>query len=278
MAKILRILKIAREEDSAKVHVNVEGLRTLIYFLFYVIVATGVFLTLLFSELDFEDNIVLTYFGTNNICVFFDYPPASYVLPFLWAITCFVMVVERFCALVGVWLSHVAKHISRAEYAIVTLAIFYQILSFWFFSTIFAVQPHDLHTLRIHTVPYTNLVLSLAVMAMTNIWYAWKVGYGNFGFPPKAKWLLVPYITVLVLVSAHQVIHHVHSMAYEEPWNDAPFPLNLSLGNVWLVLVVVLPPAWNLYLNCALSDKAVQIALAMSLSVGPGVQPVPESV
>lgn len=266
----LKVVKISKEADRVKASINVEGARSLIYVFFYVVVGTGMTLTSLYESVDFDDNIVLTYFGTNNICVNFDYPPSTYVLPSLWAVCNFVYVVERTAALTRLWLCCEHRHIASWEFQLIRFLIVYQIFSGWFFSTIFAVQPHDLHTLRIHTIPFTNLIVSLSVMAMTNAWYGWRVGYDNFELPRWQRWMQLCWAVSLLFVSTQQVIHQAYVLVYGYPWNDAPFPLNLSLGVVWLLLAIVYPPLWNLYLNCVLSEKAVNISMDLDLALGSG--------
>lgn len=78
---------IRRSSDHGDISFVVEELRLAGYAAFWVLVLTGAVLTRLYGHVDMHDTVLTRVFGYNNICVFFDYPPATYVLPFLWAIT-----------------------------------------------------------------------------------------------------------------------------------------------------------------------------------------------
>ena len=73
--------------DYGELSFRVEKLRLLGYISFWVVVIAGVFLTRVYSHVDLEHTILTEVFGYNNICIYFDHPPATYFLPTLWAIT-----------------------------------------------------------------------------------------------------------------------------------------------------------------------------------------------
>jgi CRP-like cAMP-binding protein len=108
-------------------------------------------------------------FGYNNICIYFDHPPATYFLPTLWAITLVLLMSYMGAA----WL------LMRAEVLVGTLKPhLYRVLSGFklfeaftlvAFSTSFAVSPDGWdETLYVHTVPFFLLQIGMVSLAMTS--------------------------------------------------------------------------------------------------------------
>jgi hypothetical protein len=48
---------------------------------------TGFVLTYFFSGVDWNNNVMIEWYGYNNICILYDFPPATYVLPVFWLFT-----------------------------------------------------------------------------------------------------------------------------------------------------------------------------------------------
>ena len=72
--------------NAVTLTIVVEKLRLLGYAGFWVVVLVGIVLTKFVARIDLEETLLVEVFGYNNICVYFDHPPATYVLPFLWAV------------------------------------------------------------------------------------------------------------------------------------------------------------------------------------------------
>ena len=65
----------------------VEKIRLVGYTGFWMVVLMGIFLTRTFGEVDLQSTVLMEVFGYNNICVYFDHPPSTFILPWLWAVT-----------------------------------------------------------------------------------------------------------------------------------------------------------------------------------------------
>jgi len=76
---------------NSELRLVVEKLRLLGYSGFWIVVISGIVLTRFFSDVVLEKSLLVEVFGYNNICVYFDTPPSTYVLPFLWAFTLVLM-------------------------------------------------------------------------------------------------------------------------------------------------------------------------------------------
>jgi hypothetical protein len=53
-------------------------------FSFFAMVFTGAVLTFTFSGVDVGDSPLVSYYGFNNVCVVFDFPPSTYICPVYW--------------------------------------------------------------------------------------------------------------------------------------------------------------------------------------------------
>ena len=85
--KIKCWLAIKRKGDEKEIEfaVVVEFLRFLFYTWFCLIVIVGMALTYGFST-DNYGKIIGGVFGSVNVCAYFDFPPATYVLPAMYSI------------------------------------------------------------------------------------------------------------------------------------------------------------------------------------------------
>ena len=77
----------AAPSSSSEIRLVVEKLRLMGYSGFWVVVIVGILLTRFLSNIKLEESLLVQVFGYNNICVYFDYPPSTYILPLLWAFT-----------------------------------------------------------------------------------------------------------------------------------------------------------------------------------------------
>ena len=66
---------------------KVEVVRVAFWSFFFSTILIGMILTYAFSDEDITgpDTAIYKIFGVVNACVFLDFPPASYVVPFLWS-------------------------------------------------------------------------------------------------------------------------------------------------------------------------------------------------
>ena len=72
-------------ERKIRLLMVVEEFRFAFYLTFIMIVIIGIILTKIFQKGDYGKPL-RDAFGVVSICVYFDYPPSSYVLPSIWAI------------------------------------------------------------------------------------------------------------------------------------------------------------------------------------------------
>ena len=120
-----------------------------------------------------EDNMIKKTFGSNNICLYFDFPPAIYITPIFW--TFVVVVVGFFCA-ASIYRYRIAwaeGKISTRARKILSAISFGYLWSTMCFSICLAIKPDDHFTMIIHTLPFTHLIF----------WQIWESGANvYFGF------------------------------------------------------------------------------------------------
>ena len=81
-------------------HFNVQWFKVLTYVAFLFMNIVAIICTYAGKGGIPEPNIIKTVFGANMICLFYDYPPATYVLPPLWAIC---VVLSTFYAVTSIY-------------------------------------------------------------------------------------------------------------------------------------------------------------------------------
>ena len=259
-------IKKLGNETEITLFVVVELLRFLIYLWFLLILLVGVFLTFGFVE---EDHLaILKYiFGSVNICVYFEFPPTTYVLPTLYAI--WPVLVFQYCivSIFRAWIALEEKKISSGSFGIYTCTFVYTFFSSIFFATSFAVQP-DLkkqETIELHAIPFTNLVIALTLLQIAITWFGFNVSWNGMKNP---KWFqLCTFISVLclVLTSIMTVAQHINSLSSLEMSNEEGLVKvrgtwwsveDESLGKmfqvievIWMICVLIVPLIQSAYLT-----------------------------
>ena len=102
------------QEKSIKILLVVENFRLGFYLIFLGIIFLGMMLTITYGPDDYDAIIVKT-FGISSICVYFDSPPSTYVLPSLWVIALLFMEAYILVSIFRVWM---AKEENKVNFTI----------------------------------------------------------------------------------------------------------------------------------------------------------------
>lgn len=254
--------KLSPDDD---IYFMVEKLRLAGYAGFWVIVITGIAITRLYSGIDLENTLLMEVFGYNNICVYFDYPPATYILPLLWGVT----LVCLLGYLVAHWLQMKAEMqeglISRRLYRFLSALKLFEGFTMVSFSTIFAVQPEAWnHTLYIHTAPFFLLQIGLVSLAMSNTIHGIKSGYWEqLGLPswfaPGAKL----YVVLFALVVCFKIPAATNAMMGSPWWEQTTTFMSIArLFDIsFLICAAVIPMLKALYFVLAKGEKLEVVRL-----------------
>lgn len=239
--------------------VNPENLRIVVYIYFVGTILVGYFLTKIFAEPFIHHNTLRDLWGYNNICVFFDHAPATYVLPTLYAINLLFISLYFLSSWYRCRSEFQTGAISRRGFLGYTVITIYEFLSFCFFATVFAVSPDD--NLILHAVPFINLIIALSTLATKNYWYHRKTMY----LSSREKVLGAAYVSVHVIVSLVYVFVLINGF-----FGDLFYctlchqTLHLIINRAWLVTGLLLPLAIAFYLRHKEKSVLLQIGTAAS--------------
>ena len=163
-------------EKEINFFVVVEMFRFLFYLWFVMMLITGILLTFVFTKEKYSE-IIKTIFGSINVCVFLDFPPSIYVIPSLYAIWPIIVFIYAILSVFRAWISKEEKKITKFAFITYSLVFVYFTLSAVVLNTTMAVQP-DLKkpvTIKLHTLPFTNLVMALSVLQISITWFGFEV-------------------------------------------------------------------------------------------------------
>lgn len=220
---------------------------------------TGIVLTRAFSNVDMENSLLVQVFGYNNVCINFDHPPSTYVLPFMWAATLVLLLGY----IVAHWLQMRAQvqegTLGRGTYNLLSNLKFFEGLTLVVFSTCFAVHPEAWdHTLYIHTAPFFLLQVGLVSLAMSNTLHGIKSGYWRElelpdWFEKAAKF----YCAFFALIVALKIPVTINAMTGGLWWEHTAAVTKGAeiLDQLFFLCAAIVPMAKALYLVRTRGDK-----------------------
>ena len=106
-----------------------------------------------------NDNLIHRNFGSNNICLYFDYKPVIYFVPPMFLVVVTTYVFYASVLIKRAFLAWKEEKISKATRVFFNVCVFWRGFADILFILCFAVQPVDAQTLVLHTGPFTNLIL-----------------------------------------------------------------------------------------------------------------------
>ena len=174
-------MKKEGEERKFSIFIVIELLRLLFWTWYLCIIVVGLALTVTFVEVDYK-KLVASLVGSVNVCVYFDFPPSTYVIPSMYAL--FPVITFLYCSssILRAWISKEQNKISTASLIPYSSAFIYFFCSSLTFSTVFA-NPPDTSKLPqsfiIHTITFTNVVVSMAALQIAVTWFNRKVAWKN---------------------------------------------------------------------------------------------------
>ena len=262
--KIMEI-KSHGKETEVKLFVVVELLRFFFYLWFIILILIGTLLNLGFVEEDYR-KFMNHIFGSVSVCVCFNTPPASFVLPILYAIWPVIVFLYCICSIFRALISHGEKKISTFSFAIYLCIFIYLFLSSIFFALSIAIQPElDRPELLLpHVLPFTNLLIVLTLLQVAVTWFGFNVSWKRMKEPKVFELFTFICVLSLVLATIMKVVQHVNSMASIEVedeivqvrglwWDvkDQDLEQFYKIVDVfWILLAFVVPLGQSLYLSC----------------------------
>ena len=197
----------------------VEEFRFYWYLLFCLMLLLGVVVTKAYTPsyfgCDKYGSLLASLFGSINMCVYFDFPPVTYILPSIYSM---VVVFAHFyvtAAIFRAWISKEEKRISKRSFKIYCGVMIYFALSMDFFATIFAVPPNlaeNPFTIQIHTVPYTNLCIALCLLQICVTWFGINVAWTELNAPKIFRVVSIGGVGVLAFTAISKLVLHINAL------------------------------------------------------------------
>ena len=211
--KIFEIKKYG-SESKMKIFLAMELFRLVFLFWFLSVIAVGAAVTIGFVETDYKKTIK-SLVGSVNVCVYFDFPPSTYILPSMYALLPVITFLYCIASIFRAWISMEENKISLGAFISYSVTFIYFFLSSACFATIFAVQPDAENlqeTWKIHALPFTNLIFAMMLQQIAFAWFYGKVASSGFDAP---NWYRISIFTVtftLALTTIIKMIQHINSM------------------------------------------------------------------
>jgi len=125
-------------------------------------------LTLVFSELNYNENLIHDMFGVNSICLMFDYAPSTYFGPFFYAISMAVAQIYLLTYFFRISLMYKAGCISKRIYNLNQLLLISEFFSYAYFGTVFSISQENV---GLHVFSYCQLIFVMCISHLKNVWY-----------------------------------------------------------------------------------------------------------
>jgi len=246
-------------EREITILIVVENFRLAFYLGFFFITLVGVVLTSAFVEEEDPGAFLREAFGVVSICVYYDYPPSTYVLPSLYSIVLLFVYGYGIVWIFRVWIATEEQHVSRCAFVGYCIGVTYVVLSWSFFSTIFAVAP-DIkkpNTMKVHTVPYANFMVALWVMAVMVTKFGDQVAWKHMGLPCWFSYTNYVMIFIQSFVTVGKVVNVINCLGdmnggvwWDPNTNETRKSFLNFLDKLFLVTVLLYPTFQSAYLSC----------------------------
>jgi len=178
---VIEVLEEANEKEI-RISVVVENFRAMFFWCLLLVLGTGMVLTKVFVETD-HTAIIMDVFGGTNLCTYLDFPPATYILPFLWLFPMMYGITYCTVSMFRIGIAFEEQKITGVAKVLLCITHIYCILSLMAFTICFAVSPdrQDPTTMIVHTIPYINLKNALAVLQIAVVWFGQRVAWNKEG-------------------------------------------------------------------------------------------------
>jgi hypothetical protein len=189
---------------------------------FVAMVVTGVILTLAFSGADLSHSALIPFYGYNNVCVFFDYPPSTYVCPVYWFFVAYLVgryAVEDTKRLMQ--LTNIGHSQKALFYAVNVLLV----MSVAFFFVTLSINPaNDVYG---HTIPFVFMIATLPSVSLMHY----------FQRESPSHWLTAG-VGVYMALTVTKIIFDVYALSSR---HHAPPSIGQAVDVLWMIFTLSAP-------------------------------------
>jgi len=213
-------------------------LRSVFWGLFLTLLIIGKILTDTLSDVDYDNNPIKDTFGTNNPCLWLDYPPSTYITPSLWVIASNIYLLYclfRWYRTTVAYRDKSFNNVGKWEYRLYTVSIWVEAATVIFFSTVFSIGPEE--DIVMHTLPYSIVSIGACLNVVSDFWYLTRVAGRRDWF-----WQFMLCYTVLTVMFTFFKVHselvvvggplNPYPFGVQGPWIFTVIPCNLFISMI----------------------------------------------
>ena len=227
---------VDNEKNCIVWKISPEGLRLYAYVCFWVVVLIGGWLTIYYSDVKFDDNPLIHHFGYNNICIFFDTYPATFVLPSIWVINFLLIVSYIVTSWLRIYQGYLLSNISQTSFVLFSASSTIEFICLCLFTTIFSVSPEE--SLFFHLAPFTCLIFALSFLSIKNYVYYKKVAK----LTENEKILGLLYLAVHLFASSVKLIYQINFLSGDILYPTLAYvSFNQYIDRLWMLTAALLP-------------------------------------
>lgn len=190
---------------------------------------TSAILTLFFSGVDLDDNVMTRWYGYNNICILYDFPPATYVAPMFWAFVLAPFSIFIYYDEVKLYKLTMPLPVKAIAMAVNGLGF----LSVMVFTTIFAIHPYD--NMLAHSLPFAGLILMFPTFTFTHLLVAYlyveQTDVANWKLGLSGAWVMNCIIYEMFVL--HALLNGPNAYWYT--------PAFQTLDYMWVAFAFLMP-------------------------------------
>ena len=189
------------------------------YFLFWMFSICAISVSLLFGDIDYDDNPLINTFGANNICIYYDFAPFSYFGTTLWVFVLLPLLLYEILDLFRIYDSFMDKQVSKMFYNIYTIATIFEIVSSIVFIQITATSPVE--NIWFHVTPYIIWGYALFSLALKRFVFYYKLHFFQNHFPKCEmffKFLGFVHVFILLETAVYRTLILVPNMLGAKIW------------------------------------------------------------
>jgi len=249
-------------EHTLNMVVVIEDFRVAFYLTSLALTGIGMLLTKAFTKEDYGA-IIEDVYGFSNTCIYFDFAPATYILPILWVFAVIFGFLYTMAAILRIHIAYLERKLTRCAFVLLIIAYVYVAFSIILFSIAFAVQPErEKHeTMVVHTFSYLNWKLMYAILQVAVVYFGINVSWKNLSIPRWFNTASIVHAVALVitaLISFLMILNALADMGEagmvgRGKWWSVRSKANIVMGNLFvnyvsLVVGIVFPLVHAMFL------------------------------
>jgi len=175
-----------RRDAALEVILVPEAFRMWFYYGWWIFITVAILVSVVWADIDYEDNVFVEYFNGLSICIFFDFPPFSYFGAMMWMPQIFSLVIYEILDQFRVFDAFHDGEITQRFYRLYTVCSVYESVSFISFIQTMATGPEE--QWRVHSVPYLLMTYGLWTMAAKRFLYMRATGKLDVALSEGHRW------------------------------------------------------------------------------------------